>query len=143
VLHSFGRTFDSIATDCKINCTNMRSVRASTQTAEHMFSSPNKRRQGTITVHPALRRAAGLARAFILLEDLELSGPRTPHGEPPHPHRVPLRSLGGARRPGAGVQRGQRCLSPVLSPAHLDQRVARCAVAPVRVVQCTNAHASR
>jgi hypothetical protein len=92
-----------------------------------MFPFSNKRQQGLITVHPALRRAADTARAFILLEDPELSGPRTPVGEPPHPHRVPLRPLGGAtRRPGAGVPRAQVCLTPVADrhPARAWQRVA-------------------
>ena len=78
-----------------------------------MFPSSNKRRRGSITVHPALRRAVDLARAFILLEDPELSGSRVPVAEPPHPHRAPLRSMGGTRRPGAGVPRAQTCLSPV------------------------------
>ena len=90
---------------CKMRCTNTRSVRRTPHTHEHMFSSPTTRREGFITVHPALRRAASLARAFIFLEDSEPSGPRTPDGEPQHPHRVPLRSMGGTRRPGAGVPR--------------------------------------
>lgn len=100
----------------------MRSVRPHPHTAEHMFSPPNKRREGAITVPPALRRAASLARAFILLEDPELSGPRTPDGEPPHPHRVPLRLMGGTRRPGAGVPREQPCLSPVPSRTMTQRR---------------------
>lgn len=85
-----------------------------------MFPSSNKRQQGLITVHPALRRAADLARAFILLEDPELSSPRVPDGgSQHHPHRAPLRPLGGAtRRPGAGVPREQTCLTP------LERRVA-------------------
>ena len=78
-----------------------------------MFSLFDKRREGSITVHPALRRAASLARAFILLEDPELSGPHVPEGVPVHPHRVPLRPLAGPRRPGAGAPRPQECLSPV------------------------------
>ena len=78
-----------------------------------MFSLFDKRREGSITVHPALRRAASLARAFILLEDPELSGPHVPEGEPVHPHRAPLRPLEGPRRPGAGAPRLQQCLSPV------------------------------
>jgi hypothetical protein len=91
-----------------------------------MFSLSNERRLGSITVHPALRRAANLARAFILLEDDELSGPRTPVDEPEHPHRVPLRFMGGTRRPGAGVPRAQICVSPVQRTAG-PVRVARCA----------------
>jgi hypothetical protein len=78
-----------------------------------MFPSLTKRRQGAITVHPALRRAAGLARAFILLEDPELSGSHAPADEAAHPHRVPLRPDLGARRPGAGASRPQHCLTPL------------------------------
>ena len=78
-----------------------------------MFSLFNKRREGSITVHPALRRAASLARAFILLEDPELSGAHVPEGEPVHPHRAPLRPRSGPRRPGAGVPREQHCLTPI------------------------------
>lgn len=74
-----------------------------------------------MTVPAALRRAAALARAFILLEDPELarrgeggpSGARWPGGVPPHPHRVPAASRLGARRPGAGVPQAQACLCPV------------------------------
>ena len=104
-----------------------------------MFSLPNKRRMGAITVHPALRRAATLARAFILLEDPELSGPRTPDGEPQHPHRVPLRLLGGTRRPGAGVPRVQPCLSPVARGGPVQRVEPRWnrADAPDNVVACT------
>jgi hypothetical protein len=107
-----------------------------------MFSFPNKRRQGSITVHPALRRAASLARAFILLEDHELSGPRTPDGEPQHPHRVPLRLMGGTRRPGAGVPREQRCLSPVpaRTTVHAPQQNWQRAAGPVRVGRCASSH---
>lgn len=97
-----------------------------------MFSPLNNRRKGSITVHPALRRAASLTRAFILLEDPELSGAHAPAGEPLHPHRVPLRSMGGARRPGAGVPRAQACLSPVQRPA-----------GPVRVASCSSCSAPR
>jgi len=75
-----------------------------------MFSPVSKRQKGSITVHPALRRAASYARAFILLEDPELSGPRVPDGGTVHPHRVPLRSPRGTRRPGAGLPRPQSCL---------------------------------
>jgi hypothetical protein len=78
-----------------------------------MFSSASDRRTGLLTVHPALRRAAALARAFILLEDPELSGPHGPYGVAAHPHRVPLRSQVGARRPGAGSPREQLCLTPL------------------------------
>lgn len=96
-----------------------------------MFPRSNKRQQGSITVHPALRRAAGLARAFILLEDPELSSPRTPAGGSlHHPHRAPLRPLGGVtRRPGAGVHRAQPCLTPLVyraaPPARQWPRAAR------------------
>src|SRR3954470_22051673 len=96
-----------IRASCKTACTNMRSVRPSAHTAEHMFSLFDKRREGSTTVHPALRRAASLARAFILLEDPELSGPHVPEGEPVHPHRVPLRPLaGGGRARARGARAG-------------------------------------
>lgn len=110
-----------------------------------MFPVPDKRRQGPITVHPALRRAATLARAFILLEDPELSGSRTPDGEPPHPHRVPLRSLGGTRRPGAVVPREQRCLSPVIASVSSRPRPqpTPCHAALASPATCSATHASR
>jgi hypothetical protein len=110
-----------------------------------MFSFPNKRRPGFITVHPALRRAADLARAFILLEDLEPSAPRTLVDEHPHhPHRVPLRLMGGTRRPGAGVPREQRCLSPVTSrsPVTREVRPWKRAGGPVGVAACAGTHVS-
>lgn len=103
-----------------------------------MFSPFTERRKGPITVHPALRRAASLARAFIFLEDAELSGPRTPADEPQHPHRVPLRSMGGTRRPGAGVPREQTCLSPVPDPH--PARAWKRSPAPVRVGACASSH---
>jgi hypothetical protein len=86
-----------------------------------MFPHGSHRQTGAITVPPALRRAAALARAFILLEDSELavtagdelSGARGPAGELEHPHRVPPPSRLGARRPGAGVPRPQPCLTPI------------------------------
>ena len=121
----------------------MRSVRRPPHTDEHMFPFTNTRQQGFITVHPALRRAADLARAFVLLEDPELSRPLAPAGgSEHHPHRAPLRPLGGAtRRPGAGVPREQRCLTPIktVSRPAADRRwqrteatgkVARCASSP-------------
>ena len=109
-----------------------------------MFSFSNTSRKGFITVHPALRRAASLTRAFILLEDPELSGSRVPVGEPLHPHRAPLRLMGGTRRPGAGVPRAQACLSPVPSRTQVQAspREWQRAADPVRVARCT-ATASR
>jgi hypothetical protein len=89
-----------------------------------MFSSLDMRRKGALTVHPALRRAASLARAFILLEDSELSGAHVPAGEPAHPHRVPLRPDLGMRRPGAGASRPQLCLTPVASGGHRMQQAS-------------------
>jgi len=89
-----------------------------------MFSSSARRRSGTITVHPALRRAVTLARAFLLLEDSESSAPRTPGGGmPEHPHRAPLRPLAGTRRPGGGVPRAQPCRSPL--PGKPDAQAGR------------------
>src|SRR5438128_10986767 len=67
-----------------------------------------------------LRRAADIARAFVLLEDpiweddLEAPGPL---GETAgHPHREPLRPALRARRPGAAQPLPQVCTSP-LRPA--------------------------
>lgn len=102
-----------------------------------MFSPFKKRRKSSITVHPALRRAASLARAFILLEDPELSGAHVPEGEPVHPHRAPLRPLEGPRRPGAGAPRPQHCVTPVAQRgAHPWRQAAR----PVRVAACASSH---
>jgi len=50
-------------------------------------------------------RALGLAVAFFTLDD---SGAPAP-ADPPHPHRRPLRSTLGSRRPGAGAPRSQLC----------------------------------
>jgi hypothetical protein len=104
-----------------------------------MFSLPEKRRKGAITVHPALRRAAGLARAFILLEDPELSGPHVPADDPAHPHRVPLRPVYGARRPGAGAPRNHVCSTPV--PPRTTMRVGardwKRAEEPMRLGGCS------
>lgn len=84
-----------------------------------MFSLTNTSRKASITVHPGLRRAAALVRAFILLEDPEPSGPHAPGaGFSAHPHRRPLRPLAGPRRPGAGWPRPQHCLTPVLRGPH-------------------------
>ena len=109
-----------------------------------MFSGLEKRRKGAITVHPALRRAAGLARAFILLEDPELSGPHAPADDAAHPHRVPLRPVLGARRPGAGAPRSEVCTSPVprrttVGPVARDwERAAE----PVRLGGCSGSPAA-
>jgi hypothetical protein len=64
----------------------------------------------------AVHGAAGLFRAFILLEDPELDGlePRELAGvSSTHPHRVPLQPRRGQRRPGAVLPRPQHCVSPV------------------------------
>jgi hypothetical protein len=65
------------------------------------------------TLRPAPRswraragRALGLAWAFLTLDDE--SGAPLP-AEPPHPHRRPLRSTLGPRRPGAGEPGAQLC----------------------------------
>jgi hypothetical protein len=87
-----------------------------------MFSPATKRRMGVITVHPVLRQAAALARAFILLEDPALSSPHGVADVGSHPHRVPLRSQLGTRRPGAGVPRAQTCIVPVASRARRGPR---------------------
>jgi len=78
-----------------------------------MFPSSSQRRTDVPTDVPVLRRALALARAFILLEDPELSGAHGPGERSAHPHRVSLRSRPGARRPGAGVPRPQHCLTPI------------------------------
>jgi hypothetical protein len=65
----------------------------------------------------AVHDAAGLFRAFILLEDPELDGlePRELAGvSSTHPHRVPLRPRRGQPRPGAVLPRPQHCVSPVV-----------------------------
>lgn len=77
-----------------------------------MFPTRDKRRKGSITVHRALRHTAALARAFILLEDPDLSSPRTPGDGTAHPHRVPLQLRRSSRRPGAGLPRPERCTTP-------------------------------
>jgi hypothetical protein len=65
----------------------------------------------------AVHGAAGLFRAFILLEDPALDGFEAHElagGSAPHPHRVPLRPRRGQRRPGAALPRPQHCVSPVV-----------------------------
>ena len=65
------------------------------------------------TLQTSLVRAAGLARAFLLLEDDSI-GPRAfADGVLEHPHRQPMRASGRPRRPGAGSPRVQLCLTPV------------------------------
>jgi hypothetical protein len=61
----------------------------------------------------SLVRAAGLARAFLLLEDESLSPRAFADGVLEHPHRQPMRVSGRPRRPGAGSPRAQVCLTPV------------------------------
>jgi hypothetical protein len=69
------------------------------------------------TLPTSLVRAAGLARAFLLLED-DSSGPRAfADGVLEHPHRQPMRASGRPRRPGAGSPRVQLCLTPVAPEA--------------------------
>jgi hypothetical protein len=84
-----------------------------------MFEANSIRRTAPLTLRERLRRAADIARAFVLLEDqvweddLEARGPI---GElAGHPHREPLRSPLRARRPGAAQPRPQVCLCPVRS----------------------------
>ena len=55
-------------------------------------------------------RAFGLAVAFLTLD--QGSGAPAP-AEPRHPHRRPLRSTSGPRRPGAGSPRPQLCATPL------------------------------
>src|SRR6266705_1583684 len=85
-----------------------------------MFSPISDLRTAPPTWRDRLRRAADIARAFILLEDpiweddLE---PRGPLGETAgHPHREPLRPTLRARRPGAAQPQPQVCVLP-LRPA--------------------------
>jgi len=82
-----------------------------------MFPSPRN------VVGPAPRlwreragRALGLAVAFLTLD--EASGAPAP-AEPPHPHRRPLRSKSGSRRPGAGSSRLQLCTAPAAGRGRL------------------------
>jgi hypothetical protein len=65
----------------------------------------------------SLVRAAGLARAFLLLEDEPLSPRVFADGVLEHPHRQPMRASGRPRRPGAGSPRAQVCLTPVAPDA--------------------------
>jgi hypothetical protein len=67
----------------------------------------------SITLPTSLVRAAGLARAFLLLEDESLSPRAFADGVLEHPHRQPMRVSGRPRRPGAGSPRAQVCLTPV------------------------------
>ena len=65
------------------------------------------------TLPATLVRAAGLARAFLLLEDDSSGSHAFADGVLEHPHRQPMRASGRPRRPGAGSPRVQMCLTPV------------------------------
>jgi hypothetical protein len=70
------------------------------------------------TLPATLVRAAGLARAFLLLEDVTSGSRAFADGVLEHPHRQPMRASGRPRRPGAGSPRVQVCLTPV-APQHV------------------------
>ena len=61
-------------------------------------------------------RVFGLAVAFITLD--QESGAPVP-AEPRHPHRRPLRSTSGPRRPGAGLPHPQPCAAPAAARGRL------------------------
>src|SRR6266516_73891 len=93
-----------------------------------MFVTTSDPRTAPRSWRDRLRRAADIARAFVLLEDpiweddLE---PRGPLGETAgHPHREPLRPTLRARRPGAATPRPQDCLCPVRPAAEPQARRA-------------------
>jgi hypothetical protein len=67
----------------------------------------------SITLPTPLVRAAGLARAFLLLEDESLDSRVFADGVLEHPHRQPMRASGRPRRPGAGSPRVHACLTPL------------------------------
>jgi hypothetical protein len=106
---------------------------------EHMFSRlPSETPSApSASLRRRVARAAGLARAFLLLEDDSLDDVSDPHELPggltPHPHRSPLRAPRRSRRPGAGLPRPVRCISPVraqlparrLVGVQADERAAR------------------
>ena len=85
-----------------------------------MFPTYEQRPKSLITVHPALRRVAALARAFILLEDPEPPSPHVPLGDPVHPHRAPLRprlgTVGGGLPTGMSLEDQQRWSSDHAAP---------------------------
>jgi hypothetical protein len=93
------------------------SVRSPAYLSEHMFPwlrNPVDTPATSTTLPTSLVRAAGLARAFLLLEE-DTSGPRVfADGVLEHPHRQPMRASGRPRRPGAGSPRAQVCLTPVV-----------------------------
>lgn len=94
-----------------------------------MFSSEAPGRTAFASLRESARRAASLARAFILLED------SSPHaragGAELHPHRQPLRAPLRPRRPGAGWPRPQLCTTP-LAPRAERLRKGKLATPPSR-----------
>ena len=74
-----------------------------------MFSSRDEITPAARPWRARAGRALGLAWAFLTLDE---SGAPEP-AEPRHPHRRPLRSSIGARRPGAGSPRAQLCATPL------------------------------
>src|SRR5437870_3981615 len=94
-----------------------------------MFPTTSESRMAPPSWRDRLRRAADIARAFVLLEDpiweddLE---PRGPLGETAgHPHRAPLRPTLRARRPGAAQPHPQVCVSPLRPAGAQPERRAR------------------
>src|SRR6478672_13730484 len=94
-----------------------------------MFPTTSDTRTAAPSWRERLRRAADIARAFVLLEDpiweddLEAPGPL---GETAgHPHREPLRPTLRARRPGAATPSPQDCLVPLRAPSTAPSRRKR------------------
>ena len=103
------------------------SVRRGSYLYEHMFSPTLTSRTKARTWRDAVRRAVDLAVAFATLADeLGEDVPRGTVNDPaPHPHRVPLRAARAPRRPGAGAQRPQHCLTPLHPDSALPGREQR------------------
>ena len=76
-----------------------------------MFSSREETTSAPRSLRERAGHALGLARALItpVAEAADAPVP----ADPPHPHRRPLRTNPGPRRPGAGSPRPQLCATPL------------------------------
>src|SRR5438034_6903552 len=99
-----------------------------------MFVTTSDPRTAPPSWRDRLRRAADIARAFVLLEDPiweDDLDPRGPLGETAgHPHREPLRPTLGARRPGA-AQPAPTGLRVAATARRCPARAPRSAHAPL------------